>query len=413
MKIENLFPVQKQVIPIILNSNRSQSIYPNDICVTAPTGSGKTLTYALPIIENLKNRIRPSCRAIVLLPVSDLAEQVYNVFKTHLNSSEQVNLLNRETSTTSNNDSNLKCILLSNKHTFAKEQSQLIDETHGKCIIDIVIATPGRLVDHIHKTKGFHLNELRYLVLDECDRIMDQIKQNWLPILNQAVFGIGSNREMISQETLNANNLFLDKKKLIPYQKLLFSATLTRNPEKLEQINLFQPIFFSVGAEKLNKETAAEPDKVVANAESVKKEVKLVNSTESYEDISVPNELNEVFIQVSGQQKSLVAIYLIKKLGYRRMLCFVKSRDTANRLNHLFELNNIKSMEYSSSLHAARRKRIQNKFEKDELDILVCSDVMARGMDLANVNYVLLYGIILNEIFLTINKIYYFFFTNE
>jgi ATP-dependent RNA helicase DDX51/DBP6 len=100
---------------------------------------------------------------------------------------------------------------------------------------------------------------------------MDQIKQNWLPILNQAVFGIGSNREMISQETLNANNLFLDKKKLIPYQKLLFSATLTRNPEKLEQINLFQPIFFSVGAEKLNKETAAEPDKVVANAESVKK----------------------------------------------------------------------------------------------------------------------------------------------
>ena len=66
-------------------------------------------------------------------------------------------------------------------------------------------------------------------------------------------------------------------------------------------------------------------------------------------------------------------------------------------------------MEYSSSLHAARRKRIQNKFEKDELDILVCSDVMARGMDLANVNYVLLYGIILDKIFLITNEIYSFF----
>ena len=65
MKLEKLFPVQKQVIPIILDSNGGQSIYPNDICVTAPTGSGKTLTYVLPIIQNLKNRIKPCCRAIV------------------------------------------------------------------------------------------------------------------------------------------------------------------------------------------------------------------------------------------------------------------------------------------------------------------------------------------------------------
>lgn len=404
MKIETLFPVQKQVIPIILNSNQSQSIYPNDICVTAPTGSGKTLTYVLPIIESLKNRIRPCCRAIVLLPVSDLAEQVYNVFKTHLNDVENSNLINGSNHK-SDTESNLRVVLLSNKHTFAKEQVQLIDETYNKCIIDIVVATPGRLVDHIQKTKGFNLNELRYLVLDECDRIMDQIKQNWLPILNQAVFGTNNNREMINQECLNANNLFLNKKKLLPYQKLLLSATLTRNPEKLEQINLFQPIFFSVGAEKLNNtktdQEVPESEPIVAKKEKTDETVKeapkvkeadKTKQIESFEDINVPDELKEMFIQVSAQNKPLMAIYLIKNLGYRRMLCFVKSKDTANRLNRLFELNNIKSMEYSSALHAARRKRVQNKFEKDQLDILVCSDVMARGMDLSNVDYVLLYG---------------------
>jgi ATP-dependent RNA helicase DDX51/DBP6 len=75
------------------------------------------------------------------------------------------------------------------------------------------------------------------------------------------------------------------------------------------------------------------------------------------------------------------------------MLCFVNSKETAHRLNKLFELNGVKSMEYSSSLHSARRKRIQTKFDDpmSKIEVLVCSDVMARGMDLANVDYVLIY----------------------
>ena len=154
MKIENLFPVQKSLIPIIQNKNKNQSIYPNDLCILAPTGSGKTLTYVLPIIDQLKARIRPCCRAIVLLPVSDLAEQVYNVFKSQLSeSSDNLNLIAQDTESETNNFCNLKVLLLSNKHQFAKEQAQLVGET-GKCMIDIVVTTPGRLVDHLQKTKG-------------------------------------------------------------------------------------------------------------------------------------------------------------------------------------------------------------------------------------------------------------------
>jgi ATP-dependent RNA helicase DDX51/DBP6 len=156
MKLETLFPVQKQVIPIILNTDRSQSIYPNDICVTAPTGSGKTLTYVLPIIQSLRKRITPCCRAIVLLPVSDLAEQVYTIFKSQLETDEASHLiknLGHNNSSPENND--LKVMLLSTKKPFEKEQAQLIDQQHSKCLIDIIVTTPGRLVDHIQKTKGF------------------------------------------------------------------------------------------------------------------------------------------------------------------------------------------------------------------------------------------------------------------
>jgi ATP-dependent RNA helicase DDX51/DBP6 len=91
------------------------------------------------------------------------------------------------------------------------------------------------------------------------------------------------------------------------------------------------------------------------------------------------------------QQKPLTTIYLIKTLGYKHMLCFVNSKESANRLNKLLQLNGIASMEYSSALHASRRTRIKTKFEQAKLDVLVCSDVMARGMDLSNVDYVLLY----------------------
>ena len=252
---------------------------------------------------------------------------------------------------------------------------------------------------------------------------MEQIKQNWLSILNEAINGtngqeetacVNKRRDLLNTECLNVHNLAMDKTRLLPYQKLLLSATLTRNPEKLEQMKLFQPIYFTIGAEKLiqlpNNAKANPTSGMPVESKAETKEIRMLsdlvstrkkldnghsaadadmNSTEG--EINVPKELNELFVELILTEKPLYAIYLIKKLGYRRMLCFVKSKDTAKRLNKLFELNQIKSIEYSSALHGARRKRAQTKFEEDKLDVLVCSDMMARGMDLTNVDYVLLY----------------------
>lgn len=256
MKIKSLFPVQQQIIPIISNSDNVLPIYPNDLCVLAPTGSGKTLAYVLPIIHSLKTYIRPACRAIVLLPVSDLAEQVYDVVEKCLNG-DYDNMRSLFDKSDPNNDvrnsRRLRAILLSNKTPFAKEQSCLIDPEHQKCLIDIIISTPGRLVDHIQKTRDFNISELRYLVLDECDRIVEHIKQNWLETLNHEIFS-KQQRLILTSDLLNVNNVIFSKERLVPLQKLLFSATLTRNPEKLEQLQLFLPLFFNVGSEVENKE---------------------------------------------------------------------------------------------------------------------------------------------------------------
>jgi ATP-dependent RNA helicase DDX51/DBP6 len=142
-----------------------------------------------------------------------------------------------------------------------------------------------------------------------------------------------------------------------------------------------------------NHESTAEPSRADEKDDKTTARVKELTDklTSNSADINVPNELKEFFIQVLAQQKPLMLIYLIKTLGYRHTLCFVKTKESAQRLNMLLELNGIKSCEYSSTLHAARRKRVQNKFEENKLDVLVCSDVMARGMDLKNVDYVVLY----------------------
>lgn len=243
MKLGNFFPVQKQVIPIIQDDNNLQSIISNDLCVLAPTGSGKTLTYVYPIVRELYSYIRPAIRAIILVPVGDLAEQVYHVVEEFI---QQINTT-LDSPSAKLTSRPIKSILLSNKTQFSREKVQLIDKEQKKCLFDIIISTPGRLVDHIQMTEELDLKELRFLVLDECDRLVENIKQNWLDVINQELF-FNKNRKFIMNDFLNVNNTIFHRKWLIPVQKLLLSATLSRNPEKLEQLNLFQPLFLNINS---------------------------------------------------------------------------------------------------------------------------------------------------------------------
>lgn len=160
MEINHLFPVQTTVIPWLLDVHDKPAIFrPRDICVSAPTGSGKTLAFAIPIVQMLSDRVERKVRALIVLPVAELAKQVYMVFKK----------LTQNTP--------LSVVMFSTTFAFHLEQERIVEEYKGKhySLADIIVTTPGRLVEHIHSTKGFSLKSLKFLVIDEADKIMDQV----------------------------------------------------------------------------------------------------------------------------------------------------------------------------------------------------------------------------------------------
>ena len=112
----------------------------SDICVSAPTGSGKTLAFVLPLIHSLKRRVEPQIRALVILPAQDLAAQVFKVFQTYAKGT------------------GLRVKLVSASNPFGREQRELVRKGAvpglWNSLVDILVATPGRLVDHIQSTEG-------------------------------------------------------------------------------------------------------------------------------------------------------------------------------------------------------------------------------------------------------------------
>ena len=353
-KIAHFFPVQRQVIPYLL-ANNPKSIYPpHDICVSAPTGSGKTLAFVLPIgkirflyylassklnvftsdnyikklfnvVQALRNRVVPQVRALIILPVQDLANQVYRVFRQYCEGTS------------------IKPKLLSGQQSFAQEKIEIIKPNlvggyHS--LVDIVIATPGRIVDHIRKTEGFDLSHLRFLVIDEADRIMEDIQNDWLTHVENSVYSFG-------RERLGPLTVAEIKKRKLPLQKLLFSATLSQNPEKLEKMNLFEPkLFTSVVQPKdiiRDDNTASSVNDENCPSESV--------NGEFIGKFTIPAELKEVIVRTSDTLlKPLVLHHVITSKNMKKVLVFTKSSENSHKLTVMMRHFGLSVEELSSKV---------------------------------------------------------------
>lgn len=210
--------------------------------------------------------------------------------------------------------------------------------------IDIVVCTPGRLVEHISRTPGFSLTNLRYLVIDEADRIIDEFKQDWLNILDNAV-GLSNQIKNDFQPYMLSQSFPRHK----TYQKLLFSATLTHNPEILQQLNLFRPVLFS--------------------------------SLSSTSTIVMPSTLRENFVVCSITYKPLIVAYLIQnQLHSEKIMIFVHSKKDVDRLTSLLKLllpDHIKVSQISRSFPSNKIQTRLSMFEHGQIQIIVCSDVLA------------------------------------
>ena len=179
--IQAFFPVQQAVIPVLLRHNTQSATIPRDICVSAPTGSGKTISYAVPIIHILQRENCPTkrLRALILQPSRELALQVFNVIHSlSFNTTVKAEVATGQADYSTEKDSLVPPE--TNYSIFARSlDSYQSSESLGRSNVDIMVCTPGRLLEHLQRTNGFTLQHLRFLVLDEADRLLGNAYHHW------------------------------------------------------------------------------------------------------------------------------------------------------------------------------------------------------------------------------------------
>ncbi|TYI27151.1 hypothetical protein ES332_A05G158100v1 [Gossypium tomentosum] len=271
MGFSSLFPVQVAV----WQETIGPGAFERDLCINSPTGSGKTLAYALPIVQKLSTRSVKCLRALVVLPTRDLAMQVKEVFAAIAPAV------------------GLSVGLAVGQSSIADEISELIKRPKleaGICYdpedvtcelqssVDILVATPGRLMDHINSTKGFTLEHLCYLVVDETDRLLREAYQSWLPTVLQFT---QSNEESLFPLANSFLSSTFGSLKTIrrcgvergfkgkPHPrlvKMVLSATLTQDPSKLAQLNLHHPLLMTTGKRRYQLPEKLESYKLICES---------------------------------------------------------------------------------------------------------------------------------------------------
>ncbi|XP_050528492.1 probable ATP-dependent RNA helicase Dbp73D [Daktulosphaira vitifoliae] len=363
----HFFPVQAKLVPWLIKSQKNwDERWIRDVCISAPTGSGKTLSYVLPIIQVLRAFTTHQIRALIVLPTKDLALQVYKVFKYFIQ-----------------HTCDLQPILLESKNlTLEKEKEKILqfDKKHGWIsLVDIIITTPGRLIDHLIYSEGFTLQYLRFLVLDEADSFTNILKNDWLYLVNDSL------------EYNGPSICTLDTLKKSPHrtQRLLFSATLTQDPEKLKFLNLFDPKLFTSIVKRKNID-------ILQN----------VNSDEPVRGdfvgkYTTPKELKEYMVLCPEENKPLTLYHLIRSKSLKRVICFVKSKIEVHRLARLLcrisenDTNNtpIRVNEISADVSQKVHIDYMKRFAEGKIDVLICTDSLARGIDIERISCVILYNV--------------------
>ncbi|VUZ46289.1 unnamed protein product [Hymenolepis diminuta] len=405
MGIKRLFPIQTAVIPYILDfyEGKSQSYVgqPRDICISAPTGSGKTLSYALPILQLLKTCEMKVIRSVVILPVRDLAKQVAGTFRFL---AENISL---------------RVVLLTGEESFTSEQEDIFKKQDDHVLLpDIIVCTPGRLVDHIYNTPNFCLEHVRFLVIDEADRIIAEEKQDWFNIFESAVYGAAnlSNSKAKLRRSFPLPTIE-SQTATTPFtlQKILLSATLTHDPEPLKRFRLnFPRLFLAIGRPEelitngLLKEgnqfkelfpTSSEENKYASQnqekeglSETKESKSEPLDGAGGVGVFSTPSGLKEFFVELVERQRPIFLVHLVRKLGHERILCFTNSREESKRLATLLNyFEGIKAGALNAGMPLQKRTRLLCAFANGEYQLLICTDAVARGIDVKNISCVVSY----------------------
>ncbi|OJI90375.1 hypothetical protein ASPTUDRAFT_25926 [Aspergillus tubingensis CBS 134.48] len=289
-------PIQRESIPLALQGR--------DLIGLAETGSGKTAAFALPILQALMEKPQPFF-GLILAPTRELAYQISKSFES-LGASLGVR----------------SCVIVGGMDMVSQSIS-LGKKPH------IIVATPGRLLDHLENTKGFSLRNLKYLVMDEADRLLDM---DFGPLLDKIL-------------------------KVLPRERrtFLFSATMSSKVESLQRASLSNPLRVSV-------------------------------STSKYQTVST---LLQSYLFIPQKHKDLYLVYLLNEFAGQSTIIFTRTVNETQRLAFLLRALGFGAIPLHGQLSQSARLGALGKFRARSRNILVATDVAARGLDIPSVDVVL------------------------
>jgi ATP-dependent RNA helicase RhlE len=306
---ETMTPIQAKAIPIVLAGR--------DVMGAAQTGTGKTAAFSLPLLQKMLRHenasmspARHPVRALVLAPTRELADQVAANVKAYA-----------------------KHTLLRSTVVFGgidiKPQAMEL-----KAGVEVLIATPGRLLDHI-ESKNCSLGQVEYVVLDEADRMLDI---GFLPDLQRILSYLPQQR-----------------------QTLLFSATFSPEIRRLAQSYLQDPVTVEVAQRNATAST-----------------------------------VEQHFFSVTDDDKRRAVRQIVRQRELSQALIFVNSKLGAARLARAFERDGLNTTALHGDKSQDERLKALDAFKRGDVHLLVATDVAARGLDIVDLPVVFNYDVPFN-----------------
>ena len=292
-------PIQGGAIPYFMDWQ--------DVVAKAPTGTGKTFAFGIPMVEHI-DPADDGVQALVLAPTRELAIQIVDELRDLCEFKEGV-----------------RCVVLYGGQPIDRQISQL------KKRPQIVVATPGRLMDHM-KRRTVRLDQVRTVVLDEADRMLDM--------------GFIHDVTRILDQAKSRKNLGL------------FSATISREVMDISWVYQRDPVEIVVRADEQNK-----PD------------------------------IQQYRIDVDRSAKAEILARLLEAGGYERAIAFCNTKNMTDRLTGLLKMRGISAEPIHGDIQQSVREKTLGRFRKGEIRVLVATDVAARGLDIDDVDVVFNYDV--------------------
>ncbi|MBA4148541.1 MAG: DEAD/DEAH box helicase [Verrucomicrobia bacterium] len=292
-------PIQLRAIPLIIQGK--------DLIGSAQTGTGKTAAFALPILSKLGEHEAGGARVLILEPTRELAAQVETAIRDFARFT------------------NLTVSVIFGGVAYGKQMDEM------KRGVDIIVATPGRLLDHMERGTC-KLDKVQYVVLDEADRMLDM---GFLPDVKRIVEKSPRDRHTS-----------------------LFSATIPPQIESLIKWAMKDPETIEIGARRTPAET-----------------------------------VKHVIYPVSERQKQDLLRALLDQVNYDSVIIFCRTKHRADSISNLLKKNQHAVAVLHSNRTQREREQALKGFRDGRFEVLVATDIAARGLDIADVSHVINYDV--------------------